>query len=80
MKKLIVCSAMMAMIAAFAGSEGAEGTDWVVTADADETYTIDTAIGNYARLVKKVADEMETEGVAVLKYGIGFSGKRVALA
>ena len=26
------------------------------------------------------AAEMEAEGIAVLKYGIGFSGKRVALA
>ena len=53
MKSLIVCSAMMASLAAFAGSEGAEGTDWVVTADAGETYTIGTAVGDYARLVKK---------------------------
>ena len=29
---------------------------------------------------KRYAAEMEAEGVAVLKYGIGFSGKRVALA
>ena len=29
---------------------------------------------------KRYADEMEAAGVAVLKYGIGFSGKRVALA
>ncbi len=29
---------------------------------------------------KRYAAEMEEEGVAVLKYGIGFSGKRVALA
>ena len=29
---------------------------------------------------KRYADEMETAGIAVLKYGIGFSGKRVDLA
>jgi len=29
---------------------------------------------------KRYAAEMETEGIAVLKYGIGFSGKRVELA
>ena len=29
---------------------------------------------------KRYAAEMETEGVSVLKYGIGFSGKRVSLA
>ena len=29
---------------------------------------------------KRYAAEMEAEGIAVLKYGIGFSGKRVALA
>lgn len=29
---------------------------------------------------KRYAAEMEAEGIAVLKYGIGFSGKHVALA
>ena len=29
---------------------------------------------------KRYAVEMEEAGIAVLKYGIGFSGKRVALA
>ena len=58
MKKIVFCGAMMASLAAFAGSEGAEGTDWVVTADAGETYTISTAIGNYARLVKRGAGEV----------------------
>ena len=58
MKKFVVCSAMMASLAAFAGSAGAEGTDWVVTAEAGETYTIGTAIGNYARLVKRGAGEV----------------------
>ena len=29
---------------------------------------------------KRYAAEMEAEGIAVLKYGIGFSGKRVDLA
>ena len=58
MKKTACLLAMMASLAAFAGSEGAEGTDWVVTADAGETYTISTAIGNYARLVKRGAGEV----------------------
>ena len=42
---------------ALAGSAVADGTDFVVTAAAGETYTVDTAIGNYARLVKRGAGE-----------------------
>ena len=53
MKKIVCLCAMMASLAAFAGSAEAVGTDWVVTADAGETYTISTAIGNYTRLVKQ---------------------------
>ena len=34
MKNLIVCSAMMATVAAFAGSAEPDGTDFVVTAAA----------------------------------------------
>ena len=58
MKKLIVCSAILASVAAFAGSAGAEGTDWVVTAAAGESFTNSAAIGNYARLVKRGAGEV----------------------
>ena len=54
----VVAVAASATFSVFAGSEGAEGTDWVVTADAGETYTISTAIGNYARLVKRGAGEV----------------------
>ena len=54
----VVAVAASATFPVFAGSEGAEGTDWVVTADAGETYTISTAIGNYARLVKRGAGEV----------------------
>ncbi len=43
---------------AFAGSAGADGTDYVVSADAGETYTVGAAIGNYARLVKRGAGEV----------------------
>ncbi len=35
-----------------------DGTDFVVTADAGESYTNSTAIGNYARLVKRGAGEV----------------------
>ena len=45
-------------IPAFAGSAEPDGTDFVVTADAGETYTISTAIGNYARLMKRGAGEV----------------------
>ena len=47
-----------ASLAAFAGSAEPDGTDFVVTADAGETYTVGTAIGNYARLVKRGAGEV----------------------
>ena len=49
---------MMASLAAFAGSAGADGTDFVVTADAGESFTNSTAIGDYARLVKRGAGEV----------------------
>ena len=58
MKKLIVCSAMMATVAAFAGSAEPDGTDFVVTASAGESFTNNAAIGNYARLVKRGAGEV----------------------
>ena len=58
MKKKVCFCAMMASLAAFAGSAGAEGTDWVVTADVGESYTNSTAVGNYSRLVKRGAGEV----------------------
>ena len=62
MKKLAfvagLAAAASATFSAFAGSAEAVGTDWVVTADAGETYTISTAIGNYVRLVKRGAGEV----------------------
>ena len=58
MKKLIVCSAMMATVAAFAGSAVVDGTDFVVTAAAGESFTNSAAIGDYARLVKRGAGEV----------------------
>ena len=58
MKKHIFCLTILAAVAAFAGSAEPDGTDFVVTADAGETYTVGTAIGNYARLVKRGAGEV----------------------
>ena len=58
MKKIVCMGAMMASLAAFAGSAEADGTDFVVTAAAGESYTNSTAIGNYARLVKRGAGEV----------------------
>ena len=58
MKKLMVFSAMMASLAAFAGSAEPDGTDFVVTASAGESFTNSTTIGNYARLVKRGAGEV----------------------
>jgi autotransporter-associated beta strand protein len=48
----------MAVLAAFAGSAEPDGTDFVVTADAGESYTYSTAIGNYTRVVKRGAGEV----------------------
>ena len=49
---------MMATVAAFAGSAEPDGTDFVVTASAGESFTNNAAIGNYARLVKRGAGEV----------------------
>ena len=54
---------------ALAGSAVADGTDFVVTAAAGETYTVDTAIGNYARLVKKGAGEAVLTAVSTAFAG-----------
>ena len=62
MKKLafVACVAVAAsaILPAFAGSAEPDGTDFVVTADAGESYTHSTAIGNYTRLVKRGAGEV----------------------
>ena len=58
MKKIACMGAMMASLAAWAGSAEADGADFVVTADAGESFTNSTAIGNYARLVKRGAGEV----------------------
>ena len=48
-----VVVAASATLSAFAGSAEANGTDFVVTAAAGESFTNSTAIGNYARLLKE---------------------------
>jgi autotransporter-associated beta strand protein len=59
MKKLAFVTGVAALcMSAVAGSAVADGTDFVVTADAGESYTYSTAIGNYARLVKRGAGEV----------------------
>ena len=58
MKKLIFCLTILASLAAFAGSAEPDGTDFVVTAAAGESFTNSAAIGNYARLVKRGAGEV----------------------
>ena len=49
----VAAVAASATISAFAGSAEANGTDFVVTAAAGESFTNSTAIGNYARLLKE---------------------------
>ena len=58
MKKHILCLTILAAVAAFAGSAEPDGTDFVVTAAAGESFTNSAAIGNYARLVKRGAGEV----------------------
>ena len=57
MKRLVfvacVAAAASATFSAFAGSAEPNGTDFVVTAAAGESFTNSTAIGNYARLLKE---------------------------
>ena len=48
-----VVVAASATLPVFAGSAEANGTDFVVTAAAGESFTNSTAIGNYARLLKE---------------------------
>ena len=49
----VAAVAASATISAFAGSAEANGTDFVVTAAAGESFTNSTAIGNYTRLLKE---------------------------
>ena len=58
MKKIVCFCSMMASLAAFAGSAVVDGTDFVVTAAAGESFTNSTAVGDYARLVKRGAGEV----------------------
>ena len=60
MKKLLIMTGAVAVASvAVAGSAGADGTDFVVSAESGETYTYSTAVGNYTRLVKRGAGEVE---------------------
>ena len=60
MKKQVFAAGLMVAVAGavFAGSAGADDTDFVVTAEAGESFTNSTAIGNYARLVKRGVGEV----------------------
>ena len=53
-----VAVAASAVLSVFAWSAEPDGTDFVVTADAGESYTYSTAVGNYTRLVKRGAGEV----------------------
>jgi len=56
----VLCLAIVVgvSLSAFAGSASVDGTDYIVSAEAGETYQINTPIGNYSRLVKKGAGEV----------------------
>ncbi len=53
-----VAAAASATFPALAGSAEPDGTDFVVTAAAGESFTNSAAIGDYARLVKRGAGEV----------------------
>ncbi len=60
----------------WAGSAGADGTDYVVSADASEEYTVTAAIDGYTRVVKKGAGTVvlrtsttEYDGDVVIEEG-----------
>ena len=81
MKKLtfVACVAVAASatISAFAGSAEPDGTDFVVTADAGESYTYSTAIGNYARLVKRGAGEVVLTAATTAFVSLSIHGNEV---
>ena len=66
-----ICAAALTQGVAFGGAE-VDGTDFVVSAGAGETYTHDSAVGNYSRLVKRGAGE-----VVLNTASSGFSGSVV---
>ena len=74
-KSIVVATAWMIGFTAFAGSEGADGTDYVLSEDSGNTYTCSTAIGNYSRIVKRGAGEVELTVAAA-----GFAGEVVVEA
>ena len=71
----VFAASLFGLMPAFAGSEGADGTDYVLSEDSGNTYTCSTAIGNYSRIVKRGAGEVELTVAAA-----GFSGEVVVEA
>ena len=74
-KSIIAATAWMVGFTAFAGSEGADGTDYVLSEESGNTYTCSTSIGNYSRIVKRGAGEVELTVAAA-----GFAGSVVVEA
>ena len=70
-----IAAGALCAVPAFAGSEGPDGSDYVVSEDSGNTYTCSTAIGNYSRLVKRGAGEVELTVAAN-----GFAGSVVVEA
>ena len=71
-KSIVAVTAWMVGFTAFAGSEGADGTDYVLSEESGNTYTCSTSIGNYSRIVKRGAGEVELTVAAA-----GFAGSVV---
>lgn len=63
-RRIVMLAALGAVVMAgapvstFAGSAGPDGTDYVVSADANEEYQVEASIDGYARVVKKGAGKV----------------------
>ena len=64
-RRIVMLAALGAVVMAgapvstHAGSAGPDGTDYVVSAESDESYKVEAAIDGYARVVKRGAGKVE---------------------
>ena len=64
-RRIVMLAALGAVVMAgapvstYAGSAGPDGTDYVVSAESDESYKVEAAIDGYARVVKRGAGKVE---------------------
>ncbi|MBE6398453.1 MAG: hypothetical protein E7046_15755, partial [Lentisphaerae bacterium] len=74
-RRIVMSAALGAVVMAgapvstYAGSAGPDGTDYVVSADANEEYVVEAAIDGYARVVKKGAGKVRLTTTAASYAG-----------